>query len=119
MYLVFITINFSVFGTSPPSLQEMDDGEDDNEEILMEPIDIQAAIQPTATSTVKLPIHHRCAAHTLNLIARDAEEKQEYVELHKSVAAKLKKLWNKQSRSSLISGDLVFFIILIFFLMIS
>ena len=56
---------FESFCTSPPSLHEMEDGEEeDDEEIMMEPIDIQTVIQPTVTSTVKLPIHHRCAAHS-------------------------------------------------------
>ena len=121
---IHFIINFSVFGTSAPSVDiENEGGEaegDDHEQLLMVPINIEAAFEESVSSenTIKLPIHHRCAAHTLNLIARDAESKQENEKLHQSVASKLKKLWNKQSRSSLISGNSIF-LSYVFYVMIS
>ncbi len=50
-----------------------------------------------------LPPHHRCAAHTMNLIAvNDAEtgnEDTNYKKLNRSTMAKCSALWNKTSRS--------------------
>ena len=52
-----------------------------------------------------MPSHHKCAAHTLNLIAikdtTDAEKDTSYKKLSRATFAKCKALWNKQSRSPL------------------
>ncbi len=51
-----------------------------------------------------LPRHHRCAAHTINLVAtKDSEEALKtpaFAKLSRSVFAKCQGLWNKQGRTT-------------------
>ena len=59
------------------------------------------------TDTFVLPPHHRCASHTLNLIANDIEKcllsNSEAKALYRSATAKCCGLWTKASRSSVAS----------------
>lgn len=53
-------------------------------------------------SIIQLPKHHKCAAHTLNLIASADIENQvpgEFKKVYRSAIAKAQALWNKQGKS--------------------
>lgn len=58
-----------------------------------------------------LPPHHRCASHTLNLIAvKDAEKALDndiqYKKIYRMTFAKLTKLWNKQNQSTQVADKI-------------
>lgn len=57
-----------------------------------------------------LPPHHRCASHTLNLVAtRDSEKALSdviYKKQMRSSFAKMQGLWNKQSRTSVVADTI-------------
>lgn len=63
-----------------------------------------------ADSPYKLPPHHRCASHTLNLVATKDSERAISDPLYKkqfrSTIAKMHALWNKQERTSLIADTI-------------
>jgi len=63
-----------------------------------------------ADSPYSLPPHHRCANHTLNLVATKDSEKALSDPLYKkqlrSTFAKMRALWNKQERTSLIADTI-------------
>lgn len=63
-----------------------------------------------ADSPYSLPPHHRCASHTLNLVATKDSEKALSDPLYKkqlrSTFAKMRALWNKQERTSLIADTI-------------
>ncbi|EZA53798.1 hypothetical protein X777_06862, partial [Ooceraea biroi] len=58
-----------------------------------------------------LPPHHRCASHTLNLVAvKDSEKAIDndvlYKKLYRLTFAKLTKLWNKQNQSTQVADKI-------------
>lgn len=60
-------------------------------------------------SEIKLPRHRRCACHTIHLIATtdvNNIKDQDFRKLKMSTDAKLKRIWNKQARSS-VSKELI------------
>lgn len=61
-------------------------------------------------SPYSLPPHHRCASHTLNLVAtKDSENAMSdpvYKKQLRSSFAKMHALWNKQERTSLIADTI-------------
>ncbi|KAF0751489.1 Uncharacterized protein FWK35_00015560, partial [Aphis craccivora] len=79
---------------------------------------IAEVFEETEDEVYLLPKHHRCAAHTLNLIATNDIQKAisgaknavsslwKYKQKSRTTFAKLTTLWNKQSRSSKIA-DLI------------
>lgn len=53
-------------------------------------------------SIIKLPKHHKCAVHTLNLVASaDIENHMpgEFKKVYRSAIAKAQALWNMQGKS--------------------
>lgn len=60
-------------------------------------------ILASSNGEYRLPVHHRCACHTLNLVATKdacaAEDNAVYKKTFRSTFAKCQALWNKQSRS--------------------
>jgi len=58
----------------------------------------------------RLPSHHRCASHTLNLIATKDSEKALSDTIYKKQVritfARMQGLWNKQERTSQIADDI-------------
>ena len=61
------------------------------------------------TKRIKLPKHIRCSCHLLNLIATtdiNNINNVAFKKMKKRIDAKLQKIWNKQSRSSLASDHI-------------
>ncbi len=57
-----------------------------------------------------LPPHRRCASHTLNLIAtKDVYKQMDALlkNLKESTESKMKQIWNKQSRSTKASDEIL------------
>jgi hypothetical protein len=87
---------FSVFGANAEQPDESDDFvfEDVSEHLTRAEDSLE----------YHLPPHHRCAAHSLNLVstvdAEKAEEHPIYKRLSRGTFAKCQSLWNKSSRSS-------------------
>jgi len=58
----------------------------------------------------QIPPHHRCASHTLNLVAtKDSENAMSdpmYKKQLRSTFAKMRALWKKQERTSLIADTI-------------
>ncbi|KAF2890805.1 hypothetical protein ILUMI_15368, partial [Ignelater luminosus] len=84
--------------------QELEEreNEDDNDE---EFIELTSLLEGDDYSTeIILPPHHRCACHTLHLIAiKDAEKAMinaRYKQIFRSTLAKCHKLWAKQNQST-------------------
>ena len=84
---------FSVFGPC----------DDENDEATTN-IDVSDAINTGLIDEPDLPPHHRCAAHTLNLIATTDSECAEldsaYKKISRSTFAKCQALWNKFGRTT-------------------
>lgn len=61
-------------------------------------------------SVFRLPPHHRCASHTLNLVATKDSEKAmldpSYKKQMRITFSRLQSLWNKQDRSTLIADEI-------------
>lgn len=81
-----------------------DDEEDDEDDEATEPVDLFQILENEG-SDCRLPPHTKCAVHRLNLVAKsdsdDALTKQPYAKHSRSAMLKAKKLFNKQSRSTL------------------
>jgi hypothetical protein len=84
---------FSVFGPC----------DDENDEATTN-IDVSDAINTGLIDEPDLPPHHRCAAHTLNLIATTDSECAELDSAYKKISrltfAKCQALWNKFGRTT-------------------
>ena len=84
---------FSVFGPC----------DDDNEEATTN-IDLFDALDVGLINEPDLPPHHRCAAHTLNLVATTDSECAKldttYKKIGRSTFAKCQALWNKYGRTT-------------------
>ncbi len=77
--------------------------EDEEEDVEFEEVDTVLS-NPDEASLHSLPAHHRCAAHTLNLISttdveRDTKHHPGFTKLSRAAFAKCQALWNKQGRS--------------------
>lgn len=75
--------------------------------------DLCAEATASGSTTDTLPMHFRCACHTLALVAKDAEKAHEdgpHKKVIRGAWAKGQYLWNKQSRSQLSAGNIVIFI---------
>ncbi len=91
---------FSTFG-EVELLEETE--EEEEEEVEFEEVDMVLS-NPEEASLHSLPAHHRCAAHTLNLIAttdvdRETKNHPGFIKLSRATFAKCQALWNKQGRS--------------------
>jgi hypothetical protein len=93
-----------------PVDNETTEANDDNDSDEIEPILITGILREQnddndESESYSLPPHHKCTAHTLNLVATkdalDAEKDASYKKLSRSTFAKCQALWNKQSRSPL------------------
>lgn len=84
---------FSVFGPSDDEQQEYEGS-----------VPIGDAFKNGLIDEPELPPHHRCAAHTLNLVATTDAEHAEidtaYKKLSRSTFSKCKALWNKFGRTT-------------------
>lgn len=80
--------------------------EEVDEEEIIESVDIFEDTPPM--TSLLLPPHQRCAAHTLNLVAsKDSEKALEdpaFKTASRSFFAKAQAMWNKQSRTHVASG---------------
>ena len=87
---------FSVFGANA---EQPDESDDFVFEVVSEHL-----TRAEDSLEYHLPPHHRCAAHSLNLVstvdAEKAEEHPIYKRLSRGTFAKCQSLWNKSSRSS-------------------
>ncbi|KAM7300967.1 uncharacterized protein ISCGN_016541 [Ixodes scapularis] len=77
----------------------------DEDEENCQPVHLCSLIESAEEGRHRLPPHHRCSAHTLNLIAtvdaaRAETVDQEYSTIKQSVFSKCQKLWNKQGQSA-------------------
>ena len=90
---------FSVFGTKSTNTEQPT--EDDVDKCIFEDVPEEV---PSGTESLEyqLPPHHRCAAHSLNLVsttdADKAEEDPTYKRLSRGTFAKCQALWNKLSK---------------------
>ena len=100
---------FSIFSISSASEEQEDsqDAEDagavnEDEECSFEDV-FEDLSQASKGFEYQLPPHHRCSAHTLNLISTTDAEKAEadpcYKRLSRATFGKCQALWNKTSRS--------------------
>ena len=94
--------------------------DDDADEPLVDTQTLSIADIESKETTVSLPKQHRCAAHTLNLIAKDSQEAQRKCHrsgpLATSTFEKAQLLWTKQSRSPKVAGE--FFRSVVFFVQV-
>ena len=103
-----------VFGKDDEEVEVVEDAEDEDaedEDAEEGPFSIEDLFEEafqSGNTADTLPMHFRCACHTLALVAQDAEKTHE-LGPHKKVIrgawAKGHHLWNKQSRSQLVAGD--------------
>ncbi|XP_025106585.1 uncharacterized protein LOC112571645 [Pomacea canaliculata] len=88
-------LNFRVFGQD----QSPEDADSDEEEENITSVEFL----PGESTSVVLPPHQRCAAHTLNLVAsKDSEAALQdgaFRTASRSLFAKAQAVWNKQSRA--------------------
>ena len=99
---------FQLFFFIPSSIFAADTNEE--EEHVPEAAPISISDMDTSGVTISIPSQQRCAAHTMNLVVKDANNIQigsEHGRLHVSTMEKCQCLWNKQSRSVLVSGRLL------------
>lgn len=95
---------FSVFSVSCTSEEQEDSevAEDPDEDCLFENV-FDDLTEASKCFEYQLPPHHRCSAHTLNLISTTDAEKaaadSSYKRLSRGTFAKCQALWNKTSRS--------------------
>lgn len=83
-------------------------GEQENEENSdssdIEAVTLTELLDDIEESHVRLPPHHRCAAHTLNLVATHdaagAERDTHYAKAARTALSKCSLLWNKQGQSA-------------------
>ena len=94
---------FSVFGNKPDA-----DTATDVDTCIESGIEFEDAGRVLETDEFveyRLPSHHRCACHSLNLVsttdAHHAEESPAYKRLSRAAFAKCQALWNKAGRSAL------------------
>lgn len=91
---------FSVFGAAATANAEEPDA---SNEVAFEDVS-EDLTRAEDSLEYHLPPHHRCAAHSLNLVstvdAEKAEENPAYKRLSRATFAKCQSLWNKSSRSS-------------------
>ncbi|XP_074530876.1 uncharacterized protein LOC141793906 [Halichoeres trimaculatus] len=82
-------------------------GEDEREDIGVEPLEVGPLLDEDDGSSYLLPKHHRCACHLMNLVAtvdlKSANDNPGYKKLSCSSFAKCQSLWNKSSRSPAVS----------------
>ena len=95
--------------SSDASRSEEDRDEDEDQEIQYH--DVEELLDSPGEAIFRLPPHHKCAAHKLNLVASvdslaAASEDNHFKKISRAALAKASQLWNKQSRSSLAS-DLI------------
>ena len=93
-----------------------DDEQQDNDDVSIDGLEFINAFDilegPTEGNEeeILLPPHHRCASHTLNLIAvKDSElalEDANFKKVSRSSMAKCSKLWNKQNQSTQIADHI-------------
>ncbi|KAH7939129.1 hypothetical protein HPB52_007089 [Rhipicephalus sanguineus] len=81
------------------------DEEDEEGEQNCEPVQLCSLIDSVEEGKLRLPPHHRCSAHTMNLIAsvdaaRADSVDTDYARIKQSVFSKCQKLWNKQGQSA-------------------
>ena len=95
--------------TASSSKKEDNQTEPDNEEVNV--VKLTTILKKDAGKKVyNLPSHRRCAVHQLALVSTTDVNKIKdagFVLLKKSTFKKLKKLWNKQSRSTKVSDYIV------------
>ena len=93
---------FKLFGDVETTQAMTEEGEDGDDRVFESISDILNDNDEGALH--HLPQHHRCAAHTLNLVAtKDSEEALRvaaFAKVSRSVFAKCQGLWNKQGRST-------------------
>ncbi|XP_064461399.1 uncharacterized protein LOC135371249 [Ornithodoros turicata] len=69
-----------------------------------EPVEVGRLMDDAEDAGIRLPPHHRCAAHTLNLVATHdasrAENDAEFANASKSAIKKCTALWNRQGQST-------------------
>ena len=90
---------FSVFGAAATANAEKPDA---SNEVVFEDVS-EDLTRAEDSLEYHLPPHHRCAAHSLNLVSTVDAEKAEnpvYKRLSRATFAKCQSLWNKSSRSS-------------------
>lgn len=95
---------YSIYG-------EYEDNEEMEEEFeAIEINDILEQGQNDIDLPYRLPQHHRCASHTLNLIATKDSEKALsdliYKKQIRTTFSKMQSLWNKQERTSVIADEI-------------
>ncbi len=94
---------FDLFGEID-LVESRDEIEDEAQD--MEFVDVETMLEEAEQEGIHhLPPHHRCAAHTINLIAtKDADKALKssatFARLSRSVFGKCQAMWNMQSRSS-------------------
>ena len=103
---------FSVFAQVPTDNNDTEDrseeaGAEDYDDQVPEVLDVDSALSEGDSQTetdFNLPRHHRCACHTLNLIATTdadkAEENPQFKKVSRSAFGKCQSLWNKYGRSA-------------------
>ncbi|KAG0415404.1 hypothetical protein HPB47_007416 [Ixodes persulcatus] len=99
-----VTDNGSNFVKAFKLFSEPQDAITDVEKDLSEVLDVTALLSDVTDGEARLPPHHRCSAHTLNLVATaDASEAEKYDLFAgplKSVLRSCRALWSKQGQSS-------------------
>jgi len=101
----------------------LEDDEDDNQIFFIDLFDIlnEGTEEKDDLDNINLPLHRRCASHTINLIATNDIEKAlnnidnkciynerekkllHFKKVYRKVIAKIQKLWNKQNQSCLVA----------------
>lgn len=87
------------------------EGNESTEEDDIQPVEINDVLDQTEDTLYTLPPHHRCASHTLNLVATHdsqtaAETDPVYKRQMRLTFAKMQGLWNKQDRTSVIADEI-------------
>ena len=96
--------------TASSSKKEDNQTEPDNEEVNVVKLTTILKKKDAGKKVYNLPSHRRCAVHQLALVSTTDVNKIKdagFVLLKKSTFKKLKKLWNKQSRSTKVSDYIV------------
>ena len=96
--------------TASSSKKEDNQTEPDNEEVNVVKLTTILKKKDASKKVYNLPSHRRCAVHQLALVSTTDVNKIKdagFVLLKKSTFKKLKKLWNKQSRSTKVSDYIV------------
>jgi len=101
----------------------LEDDEDDSQICFINLFDIltEGTEEKDDSDNINLPLHRRCASHTINFIATNDIEKAlsnidnkciynerekrllHFKKVYRKVIAKIQKLWNKQNQSCLVA----------------